>query len=95
MDRASPDCKAINNRMPGGAITCPYCQEAVEYDPNGEDLVASNRAPLHYSRRKVEERARIFGQVFLSKPNLGPEEWAERDKGMPGAFRGYQYVEDS
>jgi hypothetical protein len=85
--------KAINNRKPGGAVTCPYCQEAVEYDANGEDLVQSKLVPLRYSRLKTEDRAENYGRVFLNKVNTTPEEWLEHDKGMPGAFRGYHYAE--
>jgi hypothetical protein len=95
VERATADYRAINDRKPGGAITCPYCQEGVEYDVNGEDLVQSKRAPLRYSRLKTEGRAEAFGRVFLKKENTTPEEWAEHDKGMLGAFRGYKYAEDS
>ena len=93
-EKMTADYRAINNRTPGGAITCPYCQQAVEYDSNGEDLVQSNRVPLRYSRSKTEARAQSYGQIFLNQPWTSVEEWAEEDKGMPGAFRGYQYAED-
>jgi hypothetical protein len=93
-DRATPDYRAINDRKPGGAITCPYCQQGVEYDVNGEDLVRSGRMPLRFSRAKTEARAKRFGEVFLNQTDTTPDEWAEQDKGMPGAFRGYQYAED-
>jgi hypothetical protein len=66
-----------------------------EYDQNREDLVRSSRTPLRYSRAKTEERAKVFGQVFLNQPDTSPEEWAAQDKGMPGAFGGYRYSEDS
>lgn len=90
-----PEYRAITNRQPGGAITCPFCQFAVEYDQNGEDLVQSALTPLRYSRRKTEDRAKSYGQLFMNRSNVTPEEWAEHDKGMPGAFRGYRYSEDS
>jgi hypothetical protein len=93
-DQATPDYRALNARTPGGAITCPYCQGAVEYDPNGEDLVASTRSPLRYSRVKTEDPARKYGQVFFKKPDTTPEEWVADDKGMLGALRGYRYAED-
>jgi hypothetical protein len=93
-DQGTADYKAIIDRKPGGAITCPYCQEAVEYHANGEDLVQSSRIPLRYSRPKTETRAQDYGQVFLNKSNATPEEWVAHDKGMPGAFRGYKYAED-
>jgi hypothetical protein len=93
-DQGTADYKAINDRKPGGAVTCPYCQEAIEYDSNGEDLVRSNRIPLRYSRTKTEDRAKSDGQVFLNKSNTTPEEWVEHDKGMLGAFHGYKYAED-
>jgi hypothetical protein len=51
--------------------------------------------PLQYSRTKVEARAKSYGKVFLNKSDTTPEEWAEFDKGMLGAFRGYRYSEDS
>jgi len=93
-DQSSADYRAIHNRMPGGAITCAYCQGAVEYHSNGEDLVSSSRTPLRYSRPKTEERARNYGQVFLNKADATPEEWLAHDKGMRGALRGYKYAED-
>src|SRR5258708_4235000 len=85
---------AINARTPGGALTCAYCQGAIEYHSNGADLVQSSRIPLRYSRRKTEDRARSYGQVFLKKAGATPEEWIADDKGMPGALRGYRYAED-
>jgi len=93
-DQTTAAYKAICTRRPGGAVTCPYCQEAVEYDANGEDLVQSSRAPLRYSRKKTVDRAKQYGQAFLNNPDMTPEEWAGHDKAMPGAFRGYQYAED-
>ena len=33
-DRAKPQFKAIMGQVPGGAIACPYCQGAVEYELN-------------------------------------------------------------
>jgi hypothetical protein len=66
----------------------------VEYDSNGEDLVASSRTSLRYSRAKTEARAKQYGQVFLNKPDATPEEWLADDKGMPGALGGYRYAED-
>jgi hypothetical protein len=92
--QGTSDYRAINDRKPGGAITCVYCQEAVEYDLNGEDLVRSSRIPLRYSRAKTEGRAKSYGQVFLNHANTTPAEWAEQDKGMAGAFRGYHLAED-
>src|SRR5262249_1428102 len=44
-DQATADYRAISQRQPGGAVTCPYCQTAVEYHPNGADLVQSSRVP--------------------------------------------------
>jgi hypothetical protein len=93
-DQASADYAAIHQRRPGGAVTCPYCQNAVEYDANGEDLVRSTRTPLRYSRPKTEGRARSYGQVFLVNADASPEEWIADDKGMAGALRGYRYAED-
>src|ERR1019366_1857087 len=93
--RGDSDYKAINDRKPGGSITCPFCQHGVEYDQNGEDLVPTIKPPLRYSRAKIEARAVRFGEVFLNKTDTTPDEWAEFDKGMPGAFRGYQYAEDT
>jgi hypothetical protein len=93
-DQATPDYAAINNRKPGGAITCPYCQGAVEYDVNGDDLVRSSRAPLRYSRAKTEGRANGYAQLFLNQASATPEVWADHDRGMPGALRGYRFAED-
>ncbi len=93
-DQATADYRAISGRQPGGAITCPYCQEAVEYDPNGEDLVQSDKRPLRYSRSKTEDRASRYGQLFLNKVDTTPEEWVTDEKGMAGALQGYHYAED-
>src|SRR5262245_48122144 len=93
-EQRTAEYQAINDRKPGGAITCPYCQQAIEYHSNGEDLVPSRRIPLRYSRTKMEERARRYGQVFLNAANTSPEEWVSHDKGMTGALRGYKYAED-
>src|ERR1017187_1311015 len=76
-ERTSSDYRAVNDRKPGGAVTCPFCEHAVEYDANGEDLVKSNRTPMRYSRSKTEGRAKRYGQVFLNKSDTIPEEWAE------------------
>jgi hypothetical protein len=88
-EQKTAEYRAIATRNLGGAITCPYCQQAVEYHPNGQDLVQSIMPPLRYSRPKTEDRARSYGQVFFNRP-----EWAANDKGMPGAFQGYRYAED-
>jgi hypothetical protein len=93
-DQITTDYKSVVGRRPGGAIACPYCQNAIEYDANGEDLVQSSRIPLRYSRVKTEDRARNFGQVFLNKGDTSPDEWVAADKGMSGAFVGYRYAED-
>jgi hypothetical protein len=93
-DQTTADYRAVSQRQPGGAVTCPYCQGAVEYDANGEDLVQSRRAPLRYSRPKTEDRARRYGQAFLNRPDTTPEEWVAHDKGMTGALQGYKYAED-
>src|ERR1700676_677719 len=74
IDQSTAEYKLIANRSPGGAVTCPYCQNAVEYDANGEDLVRSIRVPLRYSRTKTEDRARRFGLVFLMRNDTSPEE---------------------
>jgi hypothetical protein len=92
--QVTPDFNALVGRRPGGAITCAYCQEAIEYALNGEDLVQSSRIPLRYSRQKTEDRARGYGQVFLNKVDATPEEWVADDKAMVGALRGYKYAED-
>ena len=93
-DQATLAYKAIVDRKPGGSVTCPYCQGAVAYAANGDDLVQSWEKPLRYSRPKTEERARRYGQVFLNKRDATPEEWMAHDKGMDGAFREYRYAED-
>jgi hypothetical protein len=93
-DQATAEYAAIIRRTPGGAVTCAYCQGAIEYHSNGEDLVQSTRIPFRYSRQKTEVRAKSYGQVFLKKADATPEEWMADDKGMPGALRGYRYAED-
>ena len=82
--------------MPGGAITCPYCQTAIEYDADGVTLVASSLMPLRYSRAKMEMRAADFGNYKTPpEPDMTPEQWIAEEKLMPGALLGYVYIEDS
>jgi hypothetical protein len=90
--QTSGDYRAIMLRRAGGAVTCPYCEQAVEYDPNGQDLVKSTR--MRYSRVKTTDRARNYGRVFLNQADTTAEEWVAHDKGMPGALRDYRYAED-
>jgi len=91
--KGSAEQKALIGMRPGGSITCPYCQGAIEYDAAGE-LTQSVRAPLRYSRSLIEQRARDYGDHFHGNPKLSPEEWIELDKAMPGALQGYRYAED-
>jgi hypothetical protein len=94
-DQAKPEFKAVVTQTPGGAITCPYCQEAVEYQADGRTLGKSARDPLRYSRTKMEARARDYGnQKNPADPDMIPEEWIAEEKLMPGALLGYRYVED-
>jgi hypothetical protein len=94
-DQAKPEFRAMIGQTPGGAITCPYCQQAVEYDTDGQTLVASARVPARYSRVKMETRARDYGsQRSAPDPAMTPEQWVAEEKQMPGALRGYRYVED-
>ena len=95
-DRGTPEFQAVVGQVPGGAITCPYCEQAVEYDVDGQSLMTSARTPLRYSRKKMELRARDYGSQ-KSPPDLAmtPEQWVAEEKLMPGALRGYTYVEDS
>jgi hypothetical protein len=94
-DQASPEFRALLGQTPGGAITCPYCQAAVEYDADGKSLMPSRRVPLRYSRIKMERRARDYGSL-KSPPDtaMTPEQWVAEERLMPGALRGYRYVED-
>jgi hypothetical protein len=94
-DQATPEFRAVVGQAPSGAITCPYCQRAVEYDRDGQSLVVSAQAPLRYSRAKMELRARDYGSQ-KSPPDLAmtPEQWVAEEKLMPGALRGYIYAED-
>ena len=94
-DQMRPAFKAVLGQAPGGAITCPYCQQAVEYDTDGKSLVPSARVPFRYSRTKMERRARDYGS-HKSPPDMAmtPEQWVAEEKLMPGALHGYQYVED-
>jgi hypothetical protein len=94
--QASAEFRAIVGQAPGGAITCPYCQGAVEYGSDGKSLVVSGRAPLRYSRAKMELRARDYGnQKSSPDPMMTPEQWVAEEKLMPGALRGYLYTEDA
>jgi hypothetical protein len=95
VDQATPEFRAVLSQTPGGAITCPYCQGAVEYDFDGASLVASAREPLRYSRVKMERRAASYGaQKKPPDPTMTPERWIDEEKLMPGALQGYKYVED-
>jgi hypothetical protein len=86
VDQAMPEFKAILGQKPGGAITCPYCQRAVEYDQDGLTLVVSSRTPLRFSRVKMESRASHYGsQLTPPNPVMTPEEWIAEEKLMPGA----------
>jgi hypothetical protein len=94
-DQARPEFRAVVGQTPGGAITCPYCQRAVEYDGNGRSLVISARTPLRYSRAKMELRARDYGsQKSPPDPAMTPEQWVAEEKLMPGALQGYIYAGD-
>jgi hypothetical protein len=94
-DQATADFRALIGQMPGGAITCPYCEGAVEYDMDGKTLIISERSPLRYSRLKMELRARDYGnQKSPADSAMTPERWVEEEKLMPGALRGYRYRED-
>jgi hypothetical protein len=94
-DQAKQEFKAIVAQIPGGAITCPYCQRAVEYHTDGMTLAVSTRVPLRYSRAKMERRAKDYGaQRSPSDSGMTPEQWIAEEKLMPAALKGYQYAED-
>ena len=94
-DQTKPEFLAVVGQKPGGAITCPFCQGAVEYEADGQTLAVSARTPLRYSRAKMETRAKDYGnQKNPPVPDLTPEEWVAEEKLMPGALRAYQYAED-
>jgi hypothetical protein len=95
VDQASPEFKALMAQEPGGAITCPYCQGAVEYQVDGKSLAVSTRTPLRYSRTKLDLRVKDYGSQ-KRPPELGmtPEQWIAEEKLMPGALRAYKYAED-
>jgi hypothetical protein len=94
-DQAKPEFRALLGQSPGGAITCPYCQQAIEYGLDGQSLVVSARTPLRYSRTKMELRASDYGnQKSPPDPAMTPEQWIAEEKLMPGALQGYTYVED-
>ena len=94
-DQIKPEFLAVVGQKPGGAITCPFCQGAVEYEASGQTLVVSARMPLRYSRAKMEARAKDYGnQKQPPVPDLTPEEWVAEEKLMPGALQGYRYAED-
>jgi hypothetical protein len=94
-EHAKPEFKALVGQRPGGAITCPYCQSAVEYQPDGASLGISTRTPFRYSRTKMEARAKDYGSLKNPPvPDMTPEEWVAEEKLMPGALQGYRYAED-
>ena len=94
-DQAKPEFKAVVGQKSGGAITCPFCQAAVEYAADGQTLAPSQLTPLRYSRVKLVERAKDYGsQKNSPDPTLTPEEWIAEEKLMPGALLGYKYAED-
>jgi hypothetical protein len=95
-DRSTEDFRSLLRQMPGGAVTCPYCQRAVEYGADGETLIASARMPLRYSRAKMELRARDYGTMKRPPdPEMTPEIWVAEEKLMEGALHGYRYAEDA
>jgi hypothetical protein len=95
-DQSKPAFKALVRQTPGGAITCPYCQAAVEYGLDGDSLVASALMPFRYSRAKMELRAKDYGsQKTPPDSTMTPEQWVAEEKLMSGALYGYRYVEDS
>ena len=92
---STAEFRAVVGQAPGGAITCPYCQGAVEYSADGQSLAASAREPLRYSRLKMETRASDYGsQKDPPDPAMTPEQWVVEEKLMPGALQGYVYAED-
>jgi hypothetical protein len=95
-DQATLEFRALLGQTPGGAITCPYCQQSVEYDTDGRSLVSSARVPFQYSRAKMERRARDYGSHKIPPDAaMTPEQWVAEEKLMPGgALHGYRYVED-
>jgi hypothetical protein len=94
-DQATADFQAVAGQQPGGAITCPYCQGAVEYQSDGQSLVVSTRNPLQYSRAKMEGRAKDYGsQQNPPVSDMTPEQWIAEEKLMPGALQRYIYAED-
>jgi len=94
-DQATPEFKAVVGQAPGGAITCPYCQGAIEYQMDGKTLAVSARIPLRYSRAKMKMRVNDYGsQKNPPDPGMTPEQWIAEEKLMPGALQGYRYVED-
>lgn len=94
-DRTTPEFRALLGQMPGGAIACPYCQNAIEYQAGGTTLAISPRTPLRYSRAKMEMRAADYGsQKTPPDPAITPEQWIAEEKLMPGALQGYRYDED-
>lgn len=94
-DRAGVAFRSLIGQTPGGAITCPYCQRAVEYETDGTKLTASAMMPLRYSRAKMEMRAEDYGnQKSPPDPEVTPEQWIAEEKLMHGALNGYRYVED-
>jgi hypothetical protein len=67
----------------------------VEYQADGQTLVVSSMPPLRYSRQEMESRASDYGsQKNPPEPAMTPEQWIAEEKLMPGALRGYKYVED-
>ena len=94
-EQARPEFKAVVMQRPGGTITCPYCQGAVEYQADGKTLGVSRQTPLRFSRSKTEARARDYGSLKNPPiPDMTPEEWIAEEKLMLGALQGYRYAED-
>jgi len=94
-DQVKQEFKAVVAQGQGGAITCPYCQKAVENEVDGKTLGASAREPLRCSRAKMEARDHDYGsQKNPPDPYMTPEEWVAEEKLMPGALQGYRYRED-
>jgi surfactin synthase thioesterase subunit len=94
-NQTTPEFRALIGQTPGGAITCPYCQRAVEYDLDGRSLVVSARVPLRYERAKMYLRSGDYvSQKSPPDQEMTPEQWVAEEKLMPGALQGYLYAED-
>src|SRR5579864_7866775 len=72
VDQTKPDFKALLAQTPGGAITCPYCEEAVEYEIDGCWLRRSGNNPCrNHALPELDRRTQITAVAGIPRFGSG------------------------